>query len=1505
MHMIIPLSAAGLTLLLCILPAECAFNWDHLGGPPPESNEPIAYQTVPTKEPTPRYLRRIKEFLKRNRPRHAVEMLFPDNATALAEQHKEIRANMTKDPTWALRKLEELQREKGTSVCLIPDEMKNFTFPDMGVGTYDESKTDEKFNDYLDKCHLETDFEKLKAKYDPHDVWYNKSINWGEPTYDDEEFDKFVQKRIGRLLLGLYGILHPVYDSEDKRGIVRTEHTQSGISGIIPNKTVQFKSKVTDIVNTIDAITRDILNAFRNPKLQSKLGGDTNKLYKHYFLHNVLVETKTLKKLHLIPASFARLIKLIVKQFKHLNLTEIENVLENLAKNYESVFEVLNLLLANQREHQTPNENHMATSVEALFQNVLNPLVSSDTKDEVNVGTLEHLLKPIVEAYDHSVEINVKQDNKKGDTAQDNKLEDSLKERQEDPSEEELTTKISHVNQINNIINIYINNPSKHHKRRRSIVMETTTYLPPWDPKKESFPKLKVPGFSDEEPFNPLSFSFYGKRREAWEQYMKKKLGKPNNNSQSSFIFETWEYENPNKTRRSHAARLQNIAKIKEQGQIKKEMRKGNKTYEAQWAARREANMARQMNQTKQKQHGQHNKNAEKDKNSHKHHHKEHRHKVETKTSGDISELSQEDRKDAKKPEDKETTTVFNIQGITNLEEWFEEAEKYYTNVFEEEQKNNNKKQTKVTKTENTMTTRGKESRSKESIDSSYERYKKRKERRRKHKMSKRRYFSSEDRSKSSSCEHCNKRRRRKHRRYSSGESDYTESESSRRNKRRRRKHRYSSDSSDGSIRRRYHSSESKDDSISLSKANKKHKNKRSNEQITTPSTTTTARKSTTTKRKSTKKLDDAVDALDEPSAIISDVPSQELTSWHYWKDWSLFYFMHNISDFNFTTVNKWKTTWPWTTRKVRITKWRHPNVSWPPMSDSDSRSSQDSYEWGSGQSWIQNQKRELKSVEHFMRDNLFSEVNEGMDQLDKMDIHYSGNSADQDLELSENEDKMADVSARYREEYKRFKAEERERELEYQKWSLSGGNYSTTTEIPWEIKVTKNFTNLRSFRKGGHDIVFDISGLTLDPMSLEQIEKNLDADYLWKYGKNRTKTTTLPTTTPTTQPTTSTTTTTTSTPIATSTSNTPSTTVTDAPQEDDQKTPWFEEGKSMINSQFDQMTSIDREQHLKEFENNLDKYEPVGHHMFDNQDQPLRKRRNVEGNANLKKQPERNDNMKKETLIKQVLKNGMSLDDFYVQNKKEKMHFLHEVPQLSAAQIRHKELLLQSELNKCLQDNPKQNQQKNERVRSNIKIARRFKRGIGKRPKRAAPAEPAKKEEKKLDMKDFNQGKEPDHPIFILTNEDLENGKYKSYNATFINDKIHEYMDDMIDDLKINHDTSEEEKHANSIYYRKYLEKRTTEFFQRLREVLEGDNKRAIQDFTYPPNYDFDSVSVRDPKKEPYLAQLKEEYRKEHTKSFEELERDIALAKQGKFCTRQLRKEAEEHVRNLPDDEF
>ncbi|KAL1451324.1 hypothetical protein WDU94_005713 [Cyamophila willieti] len=196
MNKIIPQSVVGLTLLLCVLPTESAFNWDHLGGPPPESNEPIAYETVPTKEPTPRYMRRIKEFLKRNRPRHAVEMLFPDNATELALQHKEIKANMTKDPTWAKRKLEELQREKGTSVCLIPDEMKNFTFPDMGVGTYDCSKTDEKLNEYIDNCHIETDYDKLKAKYDPHDVWNNKSINWGEPTYDDEEFDKFVQKRI-------------------------------------------------------------------------------------------------------------------------------------------------------------------------------------------------------------------------------------------------------------------------------------------------------------------------------------------------------------------------------------------------------------------------------------------------------------------------------------------------------------------------------------------------------------------------------------------------------------------------------------------------------------------------------------------------------------------------------------------------------------------------------------------------------------------------------------------------------------------------------------------------------------------------------------------------------------------------------------------------------------------------------------------------------------------------------------------------------------------------------------------------------------------------------------------------------------------------------------------------------------------------------------------------------------------------------------------------------------
>lgn len=96
MLQIVPTCAVGVTILLCISYTESAFNWDHLGGPPPEIEEPIAYETVPTAQPTPRWAKRIRDFLKTNRPRHPVEMLFPSNETALAEEHKQIKANMTK-----------------------------------------------------------------------------------------------------------------------------------------------------------------------------------------------------------------------------------------------------------------------------------------------------------------------------------------------------------------------------------------------------------------------------------------------------------------------------------------------------------------------------------------------------------------------------------------------------------------------------------------------------------------------------------------------------------------------------------------------------------------------------------------------------------------------------------------------------------------------------------------------------------------------------------------------------------------------------------------------------------------------------------------------------------------------------------------------------------------------------------------------------------------------------------------------------------------------------------------------------------------------------------------------------------------------------------------------------------------------------------------------------------------------------------------------------------------
>lgn len=1406
-----PTYAVGVTLLFSILPQadQKAFNWDAFGGTPPESDEPIAYRTISTLQPTPKWAKRIKDFLKRNRPRHPVEMLFPDNFTALVEQHKHIKRNMTLDPSWAWRRFSELDKLKGTTVEQIPDHLINFTFPDMSIGTYDNSKTDEALNDYINKVTIETDYDKLKAKYDPYDIVNNKSIDWGKPTYDDEEFDQFLQKRIGRLLLSLYACL-----------------------------TTGGEARVGEVVNEINAITKDIIHVLLNDR---DAGGNNNYVYKHYFLDNVLVENIKLANLKLISVNFSKLINFLIKEFRRLEFDEIETLLGRLANNYANIFETFSRSLF---DINAPNKQTMQETMENLFTNVLNKRDASSV--QINTGNLDNIIKPFVETYDHSFDIM---------KINDEALNNPSKNKEVSERKPKL------VNQINNVVNIYINNPLSHHrKKKRSILMKTTTYVPPWNPEKQMFPDFKISGICDYSGPDPLD-SFYAKRAAAYDRYLKNKLGLPNNNSKSSFIFETFEYENPNKTRKSKVAQQNNIEAMRQKHEELRWQTKHNKSYqEAFQAKKREAHKGQQANNQQMKL------TENQDTKAPQTQHKKHGH--------------------SKHHQDKRTTQVtdetslrygITLQDITNIDSWFRAAQSYFTRMEmkEKEALGLTTKETSAKPTEKTT------------YDSSYERYKRRKEMRRKHKE---RHESSLDETKnsaSSSCEHCRRRRRRKHRKCqrAGGDSSYSESESSRRD-RRRRKHRSSASSASSEYR---------------------EKRERSYEETSPTTTTTTTRTSTkaSTRRRSTKKLDDDVAAEDEPSEYISDVPSHELTSYHYFKEFSLLYFMHpnvSIDEIlkNCTTENKWRTTWPWTTKKVRITKWRHSNVSWPPMSSDNSRSSQDSYDWGSGQSWIKNQRDEMKSVEHFIRDNLFSEINEAGERLQHMNITCSGNSRDQDLELSENEDRMADFSGRYQKDFRLYKAKLKEQEREYQRWSLSGGNYSTTTEFDWEIKITKNFTR-RSFRKGGHDIVFDISGMTLDPLSLEQIEKNLDADYLWKYGKNRTKTTTQPTTTSTTTPSTTTITSrttpstitvtsrTTSSTIAVTSRTTPTTskiTVTDIDEYH------FEEGKSITNSGVDDMTSKERETFLQKAENNLnDNYENVGHDMFGFENPMVAHHREERDVADK--------DMKIKSIINEALDDRMNIEDMYVKNKKPKMHLLHELPQLSPQEIQKKEQVLQLQLTNFLHHEGKDHQRpaRNNAIRNNRRKHRRVRR-------EAAPA-PEEKEEDipELNEENFNQRAHPQHPVFYLTHEDLKNENYKKYNVSFINNKLIEYIDDMFEELKLNEDESKLEKEANSIYYKKYLEKRTTAFFNHLAEVIMGDNKRAIQDFTYPPNYDFDSASQRDPEKEPYLKQLKQSYERQHVKSIEWMNEQIALAKAGKLNTAQWRKEAEEEIAKLPND--
>lgn len=131
------------------------------------------------------------DHFKRNLPRHCVETLT-DNDTVLNKELMEIRANMTKDPSWALRRITELVNLKGTTPPWTDADLKNFTFPDMGINDYDVSKSkgvDLNFS-------VETDYDKLKAKYDPYDLVNNKSINWDEPTFDDQMFEEFLKRRL-------------------------------------------------------------------------------------------------------------------------------------------------------------------------------------------------------------------------------------------------------------------------------------------------------------------------------------------------------------------------------------------------------------------------------------------------------------------------------------------------------------------------------------------------------------------------------------------------------------------------------------------------------------------------------------------------------------------------------------------------------------------------------------------------------------------------------------------------------------------------------------------------------------------------------------------------------------------------------------------------------------------------------------------------------------------------------------------------------------------------------------------------------------------------------------------------------------------------------------------------------------------------------------------------------------------------------------------------------------
>lgn len=208
-----------------------------------------------------------------------------------------------------------------------------------------------------------------------------------------------------------------------------------------------------------------------------------------------------------------------------------------------------------------------------------------------------------------------------------------------------------------------------------------------------------------------------------------------------------------------------------------------------------------------------------------------------------------------------------------------------------------------------------------------------------------------------------------------------------------------------------------------------------------------------------------------------------------------------------------------------------------------------------------------------------------------------------------------------------------------------------------------------------------------IDPLSLEQIEKNLDADYLWKYGKNRTKTTTQPTTTSTTTPSTTTITSrttpstitvtsrTTSSTIAVTSRTTPTTskiTVTDIDEYH------FEEGKSITNSGVDDMTSKERETFLQKAENNLnDNYENVGHDMFGFENPMVAHHREERDVADK--------DMKIKSIINEALNDRMNIEDMYVKNKKPKMHLLHELPQLSPQEIQKKEQVLQLQLTNFL----------------------------------------------------------------------------------------------------------------------------------------------------------------------------------------------------------------------------